>query len=470
MDGEARTNLCKVERTKRYRHQALDTSTRQIRLIKLRRGQPDKPQCDISVFDLDSAPPFLALSYTWGPPSPQFDILVNGESLSIRENLYQFIQAYLMITDEGVPRPPPTRWYYHWESRGDEYLWIDQICIDQSSVRERNHQVGMMAQIYSGCYGTIIWLGHIRRCPEAPLLLGDSTEQDRQYFLRTEGSSDAVAAVSGNEYFTRLWVVQEIILSTRKMILCSHPTAGLVWINWGLLTRKARLLPRQVVSTAAKYLLGDHVQETQMTLSYAIKTFEESRCQDPRDKVYGLMGLVKESQRIQIDYGESLEELLLDLIIVFFAEFAEFPRSWSDSYWNYYKTLKALGRTWGVLSTSLEAFLFNTWRKPIYDQEIEGKDRKTCEYPRIRAMGFLPNALNQDTKSKMKELISCRLWDEHRPGYFELSEWIPTQDCWWYEVDGITYEIYGLISSTSLSDEDETAGYYGKRVRQAVQQ
>jgi len=467
MDGAERTKSCDVEPTKRYRHQALDTSTRQIRLIKLRPGQSKQPQCDISVFDLSSAPPFLALSYTWGPPSPQFDILINGESLSIRENLFRFFQVYLMCTDEIFQRRPPTKWSYHWDPRAVEYLWIDQICIDQSRVGERNHQVGMMASIYAGCYGTIIWLGDIRDYPDAPLLLGDSTKQDYLHALRTLDFSGAIASISSDEYFTRLWIVQEIIRSSRRKVLCSHPTAGPIWMNWGQLCARAKCFPQGMFSESAKYLLDDHDQKKQMTLYHAIKTFAGMNSQDPRDKVYALMGLVKEEQRFQIDYGKSLEELLLDLMTVFFAEFTEFPRSVEDSWYDYGGTLEALGYSWGIMSRSLKAFLFDIWRKPSYDQEVEGKDGKLCEYPRIHAMGFLPNALNQDTKLKMKELIPY--WRGQHPDNLELSEWLPTKDCWWYEVDGITYEIYGLISSSSLSDEDQTAWYYGKRVRQAVQ-
>jgi len=455
-----------IDPTKRYRHEALDITTRQIRLIKLHAGHMDQPQCDISVFDLDSAPHFVALSYTWGPPSPQFDILINGESLSIRENLFRFFQAYLMITEETIQQPPPMLWSYFWEPRGDEYLWIDQICIDQSSVRERNHQVGMMTSIYAGSYGTIIWLGDIRGCPDAPLLLGDPNARDYHCAARTQDSSKAIASVSRDEYFTRLWIVQEVILSTRRKVLCSHPTAGPVWIHWDILWAEAKCYPEQVASKSAAYLLDYHDQKGQMHLSYAINKFNRSDCQDPRDKVYGLMGLVKEEQRLQIDYGKPLEALLLDVMTIFLAEF---PQSGKDPYVDHRGTLEALGKNWGMMSASLEAFLFDTWRKPVYDQE-EGKDWKLCEYPRIRAMGFLPNAMNQDTKLKMEELISCSLWKGHYPGYFELSEWIPTKDCWWYEDNGITYEIYGLIGSTSLSKQRRGSGYYGKRVRQTLQQ
>src|SRR5689334_20558060 len=85
---------------------------------------------------------FQALSYEWGPPAPQHSIFVNGYALSIRENLYHFLQT--VQRDSEFCR--------------DTVLFIDQIRIDQSNVKERNHQVYQMATIYSSAQHVIIWL------------------------------------------------------------------------------------------------------------------------------------------------------------------------------------------------------------------------------------------------------------------------------------------------------------------------
>ena len=469
MDGEERTESCDVQPTKRYRHQALNTSTRQIRLIKLRPGQSKQPQCDISVFDLGSAPPFVALSYTWGPPSPQFDILVNGDSLSVRKNLFQFFQAYLMITDEDSQQKPPPGGYRDWETRWDEYLWIDQICIDQSSVRERNYQVGMMASIYAGCRGTIIWLADIRGCPDALLLLGDPNARDYRCKARAQGLLKAIGSVSGHEYFTRLWVVQEVILSNAIKVLCGHATAGPIWINWGTLWAEAKCYPGPVSSKSAEYLLDLHWQKDQMRLSYAIKTFNQSLCQDPRDKVYGLMGLVKKEHRLTIDYAKPLQELLLDLMAVFhrlLSQESAYP------YTEYQSTLVELGRSWGIMSTSLDAFLYDVWVKPTYEwrQKFGDNPPGPDVYPHIEAMGYFPEAPNQNMKIKKRELLPCSVGAERNSGHFEPNEWIPTKDCWCYKVNGIIYEIYGLMSPTPLHNENGKPGYYGRRVRKTKQQ
>jgi len=432
-----------------YRHQALDTSTQQIRLIKLHLNRDGPPACDRRIFELGSAPPFVALSYTWGPPSPQFDILVNGEPLSIRVNLFRFFKTYLLAAKRSWPLNPIKA----------DYLWIDQICIDQSSISERNHQVGMMASIYSRCSGTIIWLGNFPDYPNAPLVLRNSKAHDYGSAIKPSEVSQALAAIAGNEYFDRLWIVQEVILSAQRRVLCSHHTAGPVWINWDRLCAEAKTYPQHISSTAAQYLLDNHDQENPMTLIYAIKAFIRNDCHNPRDKVYGLMGLVKEEQRLTIDYRKSLEEILLDTMIVLYADFIQGE---SRSYDEGLHALMDLGRNWDIMTKSLDAFLYDTWVKTAHDKR-QGFSSEEYDYPHIRAMG---TALNQSIKLQRKELLPWYTLSGPGSHNLELSEWMPTKDCWWYEVDDITYEIYGLISTTTRSDcRNIAAGYYGKRIR-----
>lgn len=38
-------------------------------------------------------------------------------------------------------------------------IWADALCIDQTNVQERNHQVSIMWRIYSAARSTIIFLG-----------------------------------------------------------------------------------------------------------------------------------------------------------------------------------------------------------------------------------------------------------------------------------------------------------------------
>ena len=129
-----------------YRYQALDATRQQIRLIKLVKNISSKrpPRCKIYTFDLASAPKYIALSYTWGPPNPSYRILVDNKTFEVRENLYNFLCSFQ--TNSAI--------------RTDTaYLYIDQICIDQENLQERNSQVRLMSDIYTQSSHVVVWLG-----------------------------------------------------------------------------------------------------------------------------------------------------------------------------------------------------------------------------------------------------------------------------------------------------------------------
>lgn len=267
-----------------YDYEPLDLTKQQIRLIALHpAADPSDPiRCDIRSFDMENGPHYIALSYTWGPVNPQQTILINGEGLSIRQNLYDFLHSY----------------------RNDisnvHYLWIDQICISQAHEGERNHQVQLMSQIYSSSLSTIIWLGEI------------SSEVARRY--QENRHIDDVCILFRNPYFTRLWVIQEIFLSSRKRVLC-----GNVWLELDDLvgtlegSNNSQLPPMEFLNFM---LLGmSKIERGQEPLWNCISKFSDYKCEDPRDRVYGLLGLVREDDRLEVDYSKSTEDVFLQVVM-----------------------------------------------------------------------------------------------------------------------------------------------------------
>jgi hypothetical protein len=129
-----------------------------IRVIKIRPSTiadfSDRITCDFSIIDVDNGSPYdletalplsgssqyMALSYMWGEAIADHTIDLNGFPFLVRKNLWDFLDR---ARNEGF----------------EEYLWIDALCIDQTRVGERNHQVGLMGKIYSHARGVIVWLG-----------------------------------------------------------------------------------------------------------------------------------------------------------------------------------------------------------------------------------------------------------------------------------------------------------------------
>jgi hypothetical protein len=155
------------------------------------------PFIAISALALQDAPDYYALSYLWGPPGLPYYVFVDGKAIVIRENLYQCLQE--LRTEEGGCICIDLA-----------YLWIDQTCINQSDVHERNSQVASMSTIYSQGYLVIVWLD------DASVNLPEVARK-----VNSKGDFNSHYSLMKNAYFRRLWVVQEILLAKDIMMLCN---------------------------------------------------------------------------------------------------------------------------------------------------------------------------------------------------------------------------------------------------------
>ncbi|KAF4785692.1 hypothetical protein HER10_EVM0008885 [Colletotrichum scovillei] len=176
--------------------------------------------------------PYDALSYCWGDSTRLCQpIHVDGKILFVTEKLLEALN-YLRREYE------------------DRIVWVDAICIDQSNVQERGHQVGWMGNLYAHADRVLCWLGHVqhnvvhlfslldtyrRRVPqeawtEWPL----DDERWSQLWISTQAeyelpgcdSSTLIAYLMANEWFRRVWILQEVRNAYKASIGC---TAG--WID-----------------------------------------------------------------------------------------------------------------------------------------------------------------------------------------------------------------------------------------------
>lgn len=280
-----------------YKHQPLSRTLDEIRLIKLHKEQRGPVRCEVEVFPLDHAPEYIALSYRWGPPIPLHDIFVEGQALKIRDML----NSCLLELREDV----------------DTWLWIDQICIAQADTTERNHQVGMMSRIYSISTSVIVWLGDIPMA--GPGEIDHFIDKDSDHFNDEDSDTQSVILLMENNYFTRLWIVQEILLArTFKLRIngnrCfSWNTIGSSQVIsspiWNLYINPAPLF-------LCRFIAGCSINDRYLPLLACIQNFRDSECEDLRNKVYGFMGVVRVEDRIPVDYNKSVFEVYLDVINV----------------------------------------------------------------------------------------------------------------------------------------------------------
>jgi hypothetical protein len=142
-----------------------DPST-QIRLLRLDRRLPfSEVSGELVSYSLGDTPAYHAISYTWshGPQTYQH-IKLNDMSLRVRSNVYD-----ILLRCSSCFSP--------------QFIWLDSICIDQTSPSEKTVQVRRMKEIYESAALVLVCLGN----GSAYLALGllRELEMYQQYFGRT---------------------------------------------------------------------------------------------------------------------------------------------------------------------------------------------------------------------------------------------------------------------------------------------
>jgi hypothetical protein len=261
---------------------------------------------------------FIALSYTWGPESPAQDILVTSAEcrgwLSVRQNLYEFLKMR--------------------RDCGSAWFWIDQICINQGKDDEKAHQVNQMAEVYSVA-AVEVWLGpgfegsdelmdviihesvHSAQIPGAELIMS------KQEILELVPSVHRFVSLP---YWTRLWVIQEVILSRVVDIRIGSKT--LSWNEFFMVLRRLRNACHSLgITEIAKDL--EHVSSDGGNRIWKIECNRDivdhrwdsigklvwgAECSDLRDRVFGAMGMVRPPLRIFPDYSMQPQDVLFMLL------------------------------------------------------------------------------------------------------------------------------------------------------------
>lgn len=269
---------------------------------------------------------YEALSYCWESDHNSGSITLNGQDFEVAGNLL------LALTHLRHPESP-------------RILWIDAICIDQKNIEERSRQVRRMGSIYGYASMVHVWLGPEdgfssygmtllaflasgqEMSMEPPLLLGNDIS-DTTHCYRF-----GLRSIYMRSWFGRLWVVQEAALARRITLTCGK--ASFSWVRkeqaprflrrlkfasiapkWRSICRQGQvdftplvdLLELSITNEANRLPVPDLLD-----LCYGMR---HKHASDPRDMVYGLIGLdlVRCSSPIVPDYKLSVDEVIYQLL------------------------------------------------------------------------------------------------------------------------------------------------------------
>jgi hypothetical protein len=265
----------------RFKYARLDPAVDCIRLLVIKPSATSGTNfnCSLQHVSFGERPRYEARSYTWGdqlPSSTKYMIFVDTIQFWVHENLGD---ALFQLRRDTLERT----------------LWIDAICINQDDIQERNRQVRIMPHIYSRAECVLVWLGKF------------PTDVCSESYL---GSPKTLEDMCSRDYWNRVWIIQEIGKARRIQIPVNEQL-----IDWGIASVKE--LPTLAESVPLKLANGlldkyGHGHRLHTLLS----EHSQAMCKDPRDKIYGFIGLAIDcDSRFPIGYDIGHYEIWKDAVV-----------------------------------------------------------------------------------------------------------------------------------------------------------
>ncbi|KAF5965366.1 heterokaryon incompatibility het-6 [Fusarium coicis] len=238
--------------------------------------------------DITFQPDYEALSYVWGDITPVRYIALGDQDVSITPNLHS---ALIHLRSPDTVRT----------------LWVDALCINQSVHGERNQQVRIMGDIYKSARQVVVWLGDA--ADDSQLVfqhLNDESNPDSFHSgpPPPEDKRRAWSAFVKRPWFFRTWVIQEIALAKRVVMMCGEEAT--LWKNLDTGHAPSFFFDAKGLSTSRSSWSCDHPIKgfnadghVSSLVSLGVGSgptsiLRYSRvCQttEVRDKIYGILGL-----------------------------------------------------------------------------------------------------------------------------------------------------------------------------------
>ena len=245
-------------------------------------------------------------------------------------------------------------------------LWIDALCINQDDFDERASQVLLMADIYRRARAVVLWLGeeddetktafaladqlaHHPDCnpdgefaPPVPMTALDLLDGSglARLGLPPEDSPAwrALFNVFRRPVFQRVWIIQEMALARYPpMVLCGSHTILLPYLVGSMTFLSTRgwmdLMQTRLPQEDGDLFNVQSYADDIIKIRWAVRRRNQApsialvlrfKATDPRDKIYGMLGLMKvpempEASRalLQPDYRKAVEDVYRDATIAF---------------------------------------------------------------------------------------------------------------------------------------------------------
>ena len=316
----------------------------EIRLLRILPGDGIAAELEHAI--VAQAPPYIALSYTWGrapyrkgrSPSATYSITLNGHVFPVQENLHDALS------------------HLGWRARDENcLLWVDAICINQRDVQERNAQILHMRYLYEHAFIVYGWIGvpydeeethlAVQLMRKFNIVLRDrlaannndmhaaspGISDDNQEIFPKSGTDCYRGWLGINEmfnqsYWRRVWIYQEATGPAPTRYYCGNDWFNMIHLCAAVfmahhfaeftdLDARFRNIARGSVF-ALQAFRRDGTLNYGSSLLSLLEFTRNTESTDPRDKVYAPRGLATDlpSASILPDYTKSVEAVYGDVV------------------------------------------------------------------------------------------------------------------------------------------------------------
>lgn len=303
----------------------------------------DERRADIDLVTTEDQ--YETISYVWGSElKPQIIYLEENSHVHITESLYEGLQHFRL--------PDRTR-----------VLWADAICINQALYEDKSQQVALMGSIYSNAVRTVVWLGESQGTDYLSFALLEAFEAVKSEATKQstwlkvgkdlsmlkphctccrsptlsipvhtlEMALEGLNGLFSRAWFTRLWVVQEALLSKALLFQSGSHITQITNLTHMLMYQDEEepletLLAAKTIDMIRRgwapirslfvNIMTHTVHQNRGTFLDILGSIGDRGCMHPLDRVYALRAVCCISlwSELKPDYKKRPVDLYTDLV------------------------------------------------------------------------------------------------------------------------------------------------------------